>query len=129
PSVRSLCSMYRPANPAPTTTTSGALPRSTGRADIAGRAALLERLVSEAIDAMGHLPVGAILHRQRRREHWVCPGRKIAPTTRAIIASFAPDGMSHLPRISGRSAFLQLLVDEGVTHLFGNPATTELPLM
>jgi benzoylformate decarboxylase len=34
-----------------------------------------------------------------------------------------------LPRISGRSAFLQLLVDEGVTHLFGNPGTTELPIM
>jgi len=37
--------------------------------------------------------------------------------------------MLHLPRISGRSAFLQLLVDEGVTHLFGNPGTTELPIM
>src|SRR5215831_20875566 len=35
----------------------------------------------------------------------------------------------HLPRLSGRSAFLQLLVDEGVTHLFGNPGTTELPVM
>jgi len=34
-----------------------------------------------------------------------------------------------LPRISGRSAFLQLFVDEGVTHLFGNPGTTELPIM
>jgi benzoylformate decarboxylase len=34
-----------------------------------------------------------------------------------------------LARISGRSAFLQLLVDEGVTHLFGNPGTTELPIM
>lgn len=31
--------------------------------------------------------------------------------------------------ISGRAAFLQLLVDEGVTHLFGNPGTTELPIM
>jgi benzoylformate decarboxylase len=31
--------------------------------------------------------------------------------------------------LNGRSAFLQLLVDEGVTHLFGNPGTTELPLM
>ena len=31
--------------------------------------------------------------------------------------------------ISGRSAFLQLLADEGVTHLFGNPGTTELPIM
>ncbi len=30
---------------------------------------------------------------------------------------------------SGRNAFLKLLVDEGVTHLFGNPGTTELPLM
>ena len=30
---------------------------------------------------------------------------------------------------SGRAAFLQLLVDEGITHLFGNPGTTELPIM
>ena len=34
-----------------------------------------------------------------------------------------------MTRINGRSAFLQLLVDEGVTHLFGNPGTTELPIM
>jgi benzoylformate decarboxylase len=32
-------------------------------------------------------------------------------------------------RTTGRAAFLQLLVDEGVTHLFGNPGTTELPIM
>ncbi|HYG54014.1 MAG TPA: thiamine pyrophosphate-dependent enzyme [Burkholderiales bacterium] len=32
-------------------------------------------------------------------------------------------------RTTGRSAFLQLLVDEGVTHLFGNPGTTELAIM
>jgi benzoylformate decarboxylase len=31
--------------------------------------------------------------------------------------------------ISGRSAFLTLLEDEGVSHLFGNPGTTELPIM
>ena len=31
--------------------------------------------------------------------------------------------------ITGRTAFLQLLVDEGLTHLFGNPGTTELPIM
>src|SRR3989440_7448731 len=31
--------------------------------------------------------------------------------------------------ISGRAAFLQLLADEGVTHLFGNPGTTELAIM
>jgi len=30
---------------------------------------------------------------------------------------------------TGRSAFLSLLKDEGITHLFGNPGTTELPVM
>ncbi len=30
---------------------------------------------------------------------------------------------------TGRSAFLALLKSEGVTHLFGNPGTTELPIM
>ncbi len=30
---------------------------------------------------------------------------------------------------TGRSAFLSLLKDEGVTHMFGNPGTTELPIM
>ncbi len=34
-----------------------------------------------------------------------------------------------MPTLSGRRAFLQLLVDEGLTHLFGNPGTTELPIM
>jgi benzoylformate decarboxylase len=39
--------------------------------------------------------------------------------------------MSILPTntISGRSAFVELLLSEGVTHLFGNPGTTELPIM
>ena len=32
-------------------------------------------------------------------------------------------------RITGRSACLALLKDEGITHLFGNPGTTELPIM
>jgi benzoylformate decarboxylase len=32
-------------------------------------------------------------------------------------------------RINGRTAFLKLLQDEGVTHVFGNPGTTELALM
>lgn len=31
--------------------------------------------------------------------------------------------------MTGRDAFLHLLVDEGVTHLFGNPGTTELAIM
>jgi benzoylformate decarboxylase len=32
-------------------------------------------------------------------------------------------------RISGRSAFIELLKAEGVTQMFGNPGTTELPIM
>lgn len=31
--------------------------------------------------------------------------------------------------LNGRTAFMQLLADEGVTHLFGNPGTTELAIM
>ena len=37
--------------------------------------------------------------------------------------------MTSKNRITGRSAFLALLKDEGITHLFGNPGTTELPIM
>jgi benzoylformate decarboxylase len=32
-------------------------------------------------------------------------------------------------QITGRSAFISLLKGEGLTHLFGNPGTTELPVM
>jgi benzoylformate decarboxylase len=32
-------------------------------------------------------------------------------------------------RLSGKRAFLELLKQESVTHIFGNPGTTELPLM
>src|SRR3954466_3328448 len=34
-----------------------------------------------------------------------------------------------MTRTTGRAAFVQLLVDEGITHLFGNPGTTELAIM
>ena len=37
-----------------------------------------------------------------------------------------PDAMN---TIFGREAFLALLESEGVSHLFGNPGTTELPIM
>jgi len=37
--------------------------------------------------------------------------------------------MVAINKIKGGSAFLSLLKDEGVTHIFGNPGTTELPLM
>ena len=33
------------------------------------------------------------------------------------------------PIVSGRTAFMKLLAQEGVTHLFGNPGTTELAIM
>jgi len=32
-------------------------------------------------------------------------------------------------RLTGRDAFLALLADEGIEHLFGNPGTTELAIM
>src|SRR3990172_365584 len=38
-------------------------------------------------------------------------------------------GDPRMSRMSGRAAFLGLLADEGVTHFFGNPGTTELPIM
>src|SRR2546423_12246996 len=34
-----------------------------------------------------------------------------------------------MKRTTGRHAFIELLLDEGVTHLFGNPGTTELAIM
>src|SRR5579883_2530803 len=34
-----------------------------------------------------------------------------------------------MPRIAGKRAFLELLKQEGVELIFGNPGTTELPLM
>ena len=34
-----------------------------------------------------------------------------------------------MPAMSGKRAFLELLKQEGVTMMFGNPGTTELPLM
>ena len=37
---------------------------------------------------------------------------------------------AHVPNtITGRDAFLRVLKDEGVTRMFGNPGTTELPIM
>jgi benzoylformate decarboxylase len=34
-----------------------------------------------------------------------------------------------MPFISGKQAFLEILSQEGVSIMFGNPGTTELPLM
>ncbi|GBD10840.1 Benzoylformate decarboxylase [bacterium HR23] len=34
-----------------------------------------------------------------------------------------------MPRLRGRDALLQMLIAEGVEYIFGNPGTTELPLM
>src|SRR4051794_25930421 len=46
-----------------------------------------------------------------------------------LVAMNAGEGEVMANRITGRSAFLALLRDEGITHLFGNPGTTELPIM
>ena len=34
-----------------------------------------------------------------------------------------------MANLSGRQAFLEILKQEGANHFFGNPGTTELPLM
>src|SRR2546428_13431167 len=34
-----------------------------------------------------------------------------------------------MPFLSGKQAFLEILKQEGVEFMFGNPGTTELPLM
>ena len=34
-----------------------------------------------------------------------------------------------MPVITGRHAFLEVLHQEGVEYIFGNPGTTELPLI
>jgi benzoylformate decarboxylase len=34
-----------------------------------------------------------------------------------------------IEKMTGRQAFIKLLLDEGVTHMFGNPGTTELAIM
>ncbi len=34
-----------------------------------------------------------------------------------------------IQKMTGRQTFIKLLLDEGVTHLFGNPGTTELAIM
>ena len=34
-----------------------------------------------------------------------------------------------MQKLTGRQAFIKLLLDEGVTHMFGNPGTTELAIM
>ena len=44
-----------------------------------------------------------------------------------LLAPFTPAHI--MTKITGRSAFLSLLADEGVKYLFGNPGTTELPIM
>ena len=39
------------------------------------------------------------------------------------------DKLATMKHLFGRQAFVELLIDEGITHLFGNPGTTELPIM
>ena len=50
-------------------------------------------------------------------------------TARECRAPIGPSKKAAMTRTTGSSAFLSLLESEGVTHLFGNPGTTELPIM
>jgi benzoylformate decarboxylase len=53
----------------------------------------------------------------------------VVENRRALAATGRRKWSTMKNRITGRSAFLALLKDEGITHLFGNPGTTELPIM
>src|ERR1700748_855765 len=54
----------------------------------------------------------------------------VSPVRAATADGRGGDIEAHMKnRITGRSAFLALLKEEGITHLFGNPGTTELPIM
>src|SRR5215472_5885659 len=46
-----------------------------------------------------------------------------------MAPAFRAGGNRAVPAMSGKRAFLELLKQEGVEILFGNPGTTELPLM
>src|SRR5712692_2759566 len=45
------------------------------------------------------------------------------------LPAASPFSEDHVPQMSGKRAFLELLKQEGVETMFGNPGTTELPLM
>src|SRR5258707_422821 len=51
------------------------------------------------------------------------------PCNRNLTASAQKHAEETLPVISGKRAFLEVLKQEGVEVMFGNPGTTELPLM
>ncbi len=62
--------------------------------------------------------------------------RNVGLTTRQNFATIlGPNAAARLTRrrsmktMTGRAAFVALLEDEGISHLFGNPGTTELPIM
>src|SRR5256886_4501072 len=61
----------------------------------------------------------------------MCSGspRKMRPCNRNRTAFAQKHAEDTLPVISGKRAFLEILKQEGVDILFGNPGTTELPLM
>src|SRR3954464_16064743 len=47
----------------------------------------------------------------------------------SVLAATPASGGNMKNKITGRSAFLALLKDEGITHLFGNPGSSALPLV
>jgi benzoylformate decarboxylase len=66
----------------------------------------------------------AFLGRERRRQDGGA-----GDVAAGAIASGNRAGEEDMPLMSGKRAFLELLKQEGVELIFGNPGTTELPLM
>src|SRR5262245_41295104 len=94
--------------------------RGTKAADsTVSRLTCLTRRFRDGIPRQGRASSDVALDIHRTRSF--CRQRSVALPSLGVIGC--------MPRIAGRSAFLSLLKDEGVTHLFGNPGTTELPIM
>src|SRR2546422_5531143 len=63
-------------------------------------------------------------HRARSPSHQAADSSVVLPFGAVVSLSSGP-----MAYISGKQAFLQILRQEGVSVMFGNPGTTELPLM
>ena len=77
----------------------------------------------------GYGALGSVQQRERRDAAMT---KSIACRDDGIaIIFFKVDSLREtlLPAMSGKRAFLELLKQEGVEIMFGNPGTTELPLM
>src|SRR5436190_4636578 len=63
-------------------------------------------------------------NKRRSPAHQVVDSSVVLPFHAVVSLSSGP-----MPYLAGKQAFLELLKQEGVSVMFGNPGTTELPLM